>query len=310
MSNKPKILVILGPTASGKSALAVRLAKKFNGEIISADSRQIYRYLNVGTGKITPAEMSGIPHHLLSIFSPRRLVTAADFQKQARHAISAVLRRHHLPIIAGGAGFYIDALLNANPLPKVKPNLRLRASLSKKSAAALFRLLKKLDPARAQTIDAKNKHRLIRALEIIKSTGRPVPPLTPPTGGQTAYPALKIGLRPSPPQLKKLIIARTRSMLRRGLIKEVSDLRLKQKLSWIKIAGFGLIYRETALFLQNQISKLELINLINLHTYQYAKRQLTWWRRQKSCPNSVGDIHWIKNKNEAFRLAKTFLRQL
>lgn len=297
MSNKPKILVILGPTASGKSALAVRLAKKLNGEIISADSRQIYKHLNIGTGKITLPEMSGIPHHLLSVFSPRRAMTAVDFQKRARRAIAGIIRRGKLPIIAGGTGFYIDTLLNTNPLPQVKANAHLRASLSKKTPAELFRLLKKLDPVRARAIDRHNPHRLIRALEIIKSTDRPVPPLAPPADGQTAYAALKIGLSPSPAKLKKLIAARTRQMLRRGLIKEVKNLHSQQKLSWKKIAGFGLIYRETAFFLQNRISKPELINLINLHTRQYAKRQLTWWRRQP-------DIYWLKSYKQAEILLK------
>ncbi len=297
MSNKPKILVILGPTASGKSSLAVRLAKKFGGEVISADSRQIYHHLNIGSGKITPREMSGVSHHLLSTFSPRRLVTAADFQKRARRAVSAILRHHHLPIIAGGTGFYIDTLLNMPPLPNVKPNLRLRASLSKKSVAELFLLLKKLDPVRARFIDRHNPHRLLRAIEIVKATGRPVPPPV----FSPAYTTLKVGLSPSPAKLKKLITARTRSMLRRGLVKEVQNLHLKQKLSWLKIESFGLIYRETALFLQNKISRSELINLINLHTYQYAKRQLTWWRRQK-------DIHWLKTSHPAISLLKKFLK--
>ena len=168
----PKIIAIIGPTASGKSALAVRLAKKFNGEIISADSRQVYRELNVGTGKITKREMQGVPHRLLDVANPRRQFNVAEYQKLAKEKINEISSRGMLPIICGGTGLYVDSLLKGVVFPKVRPNTQLRARLEKKTATELFTLLKKLDRHRAQTIDPHNPRRLIRAIEIAKDAER------------------------------------------------------------------------------------------------------------------------------------------
>src|SRR3989344_8669425 len=181
-----KVVVILGPTATGKSALAVKLAKKlarhkwggFNGaEIISADSRQIYKGLDIGTGKITEKEMAGVPHHLLDVVTPKRRFTVVEYQTLAREKIAEIFSRGHLPIICGGTGFYISALVDGTVLPDVPPNPKLRAHLKKETSETLFNMLLKLDPRRAKTIDPKNSRRLIRAIEIVKALGK-VPPLT------------------------------------------------------------------------------------------------------------------------------------
>jgi len=172
MQKRQKVLVIVGPTASGKSALAVELAHKFGGEIISADSRQVYKGLNLGSGKITRREMRGVPHHLLNEMSSHRLFTAHDFVARATKAISDISRRGKLPIIAGGTGFYIDALVGRIVLPNVKENPKLRAQLEKKTEEQLFLMLQKRDPRRAKTIDRHNKRRLVRALEIAAALGR------------------------------------------------------------------------------------------------------------------------------------------
>ncbi|MEK7541902.1 MAG: tRNA (adenosine(37)-N6)-dimethylallyltransferase MiaA, partial [Patescibacteria group bacterium] len=161
-----KIIVIVGPTASGKSALAVALAKKFDGEVIPADSRQVYRGLEIGSGAITKKEMRGIRHHLLGISSPRRAFTAAQFVAAALRAIADIARRGKISIIAGGTAFWIDALVHGLSLPEVKPNARLRRALAKKSAAQLLAILQKYDPRRAAEIEQKNPRRLIRAIEI------------------------------------------------------------------------------------------------------------------------------------------------
>ncbi|MBI2639927.1 MAG: tRNA (adenosine(37)-N6)-dimethylallyltransferase MiaA [Candidatus Sungbacteria bacterium] len=175
-----KLIVIIGPTASGKSELAVRLAKKFSGEIISADSRQVYRELDIGTGKV-PGKWrqkpkvfvyKAIPHYCIDFVSPKRVFTAADFKKCAEGAIQDINRRGKIPVMAGGTGFYIDAVLYENLLPNVPPNKTLRNTLSQKSARKLFMLLKRLDPERAKNIDRKNPRRLIRAIEIAKALGR------------------------------------------------------------------------------------------------------------------------------------------
>ena len=177
VKKKQKVLVIVGPTSSGKSAIAVELARKFDGEVISADSRQVYKGLNIGTGKISKREMRGVRHHLLDLESPRKTFTAQDFVEKGRRAIEEIARRKKLPIVAGGTGFYIDALLGRIALPNVAANAKLRAKLEVKTAAQLLTMLKKRDPRRAKTIDPHNKRRLIRALEIAASI--PKSPLTP-----------------------------------------------------------------------------------------------------------------------------------
>ncbi|HDO23680.1 MAG TPA: tRNA (adenosine(37)-N6)-dimethylallyltransferase MiaA, partial [bacterium] len=166
-----KVIVILGPTASGKSEMAVKLAKKFNGEIISADSRQVYRGMDIGTGKITQKEMRGIPHHLLDVASPKKVFTVIDFKKRAEKAIKDIIKRGKISIICGGTGFYIQAITGGISIPEVKPNWKLRKQLEKKNAEQLFKMLKKLDPKRSKTIDAKNPRRLIRAIELAQSLG-------------------------------------------------------------------------------------------------------------------------------------------
>ena len=172
MESKRKIIVILGPTASGKSALAVKIAKKINGEIISADSRQVYKGLDIGTGKITRKEMGGVPHYCLDVVSPKKIFTVADFKKCAEKAIEKIFAKNKIPIIVGGTGLYIQAVVDNIVLPEVKPNWRLRKELEKKTTEEMFKMLKKLDPERAKNIDAKNPRRLIRAIEITKEIGK------------------------------------------------------------------------------------------------------------------------------------------
>src|SRR5258708_296896 len=172
-----QVIAIVGPTASGKSTLAVNLAREFNGEVISADSRQVYKGIDIGTGKITKREMRGVLHYLLDVASQESTFTVAQFQKLGMQAIKKILAKGKLPIICGGAGFYIDSLLYDYALPSIPPNAALRKKLEKRSAAKLFRELKKPDPVRAKNIDRFNKRRLVRALEIVYATGGPVPEL-------------------------------------------------------------------------------------------------------------------------------------
>src|ERR1035437_1479854 len=176
---KQKILVVLGPTASGKSDLAVRLAKKFNGEIISADSRQVYRGMDEGTGKITKSEMRGVRHHLLDVADPKKRFNAEKYRTLARAAIDDIASRKKLPVICGGTGFYIDAIFPENPFPSVPPDENLRKKLSKKSPANLLLILKKLDPKRTKVIsksrsEKNNARRIIRAIEIASFAGQMV----------------------------------------------------------------------------------------------------------------------------------------
>ena len=279
-----KILVIVGPTSSGKSALAVELARKFDGEVISADSRQVYKGLNIGTGKISKREMRGVRHHLLDLESPRKTFTAQDFVEKGRRAIEEIARRKKLPIVAGGTGFYIDALLGRIALPNVAANAKLRAKLEVKTAAQLLTMLKKRDPRRAKTIDPHNKRRLIRALEIAASIGKS--PLTA-RQGLAAYDALWIGCAPPMKELEKKITIRLFGRIRGGMVAEAKRLHACG-LSYKRMEELGLEYRSLARLLQGKITRGEMADELNRAIRKYAKRQLTYWKRNK-------DIEWFKD---------------
>jgi len=317
MKNKSeKIIVVLGPTSSGKSDLAVALAlrlssgqaqKKFGirgAEIISADSRQVYQGMNLGSGKITKKEMRGVPHYLLDVASPKRRFTAAQYKKLAQATIKKIHRQNKLPIICGGTGFYIQALTDNLALPKVKPNLKLRAQLEKLSTPKLYQQLKKLDPRRAKNIDCFNRRRLIRALEIIKTTGQPIPRLK----NAPAKNILFLGIEIAPEILARRIKIRLEKRLKQGMLAEVKKLHA-QGLSWKRLDGFGLEYRWLARYLQkktlrqaqDKLSYQEMTARLQKDTEHYAKRQMTWFKRDQR-------IRWIKNRHQAENIVKKFLK--
>lgn len=290
---KQKVLVIVGPTASGKSALAVELARRFNGEIISADSRQVYRGLDIGTGKITKREMKGVPHHLLDVASPRKTFTAHDFIEKGHSTIASILQKGKLPIVVGGTGFYIDALVGQITLPNVPADKTLRARLEKKSAAQLFAMLKKRDPRRAKTIEPHNKRRLIRALEIIATLGRV--PLNRKASnihrGTVQFDALWIGVTLQSKVMEKRISARLLARMKRGMVAEARRLHNPPAgggLSYKRMEELGLEYRSLARFLQGNISRAEMTEELTRDIRRYAKRQLAYWKRNK-------DIKWFDN---------------
>lgn len=309
-----KIIVILGPTSSGKSDIAIKIAKKFNGEVISADSRQIYRGMDIGTGKILGNLVSkrklsfflsqGIPHYMIDIVSPRTEYNVAKFKKQAEKIIEDILQRGKLPIICGGTGFWIQAIVDDINFPKVKPDWRLRKKLEKYLAAKLFAMLKKLDPARANNIDSKNKVRLIRAIEICKAIGK-VPqisdiPLQGITRRMTKHQFLQIGLKLNKETLYKNIEKRVMVRFKQGMIKEVEKLH-RQSLSWKKIQSFGLAYFWIPLYLQNNISKKELFEKVTQVEKNYAKRQMTWFKKDKR-------IKWLKNYRDIEKNVMIFMQ--
>ncbi len=273
---KKKILIILGATATGKSDLAVTVAKKFNGEIISADSRQVYTGLNIGTGKITEKEMRGIPHHLLDIANPKSVFTVADWKKLAEEKINDIVKREKLPIICGGTGFYIQAIVDGTILPEVKPNKKLRVELEKKSLSELISILKKLDKERLKTIDIKNKVRLVRAIEIAKSLGS-VPKVTK-TG--SPFEILQIGLKLGEEELKDKIHNRVLARMKKGMINEAISLHAKG-LSWRRMRQLGLEYRLLADIAEEKISMPEFIKKLETEIWQYVKRQNTWFKRDE-----------------------------
>ncbi len=288
----PKIVVILGPTASGKSDLAIKLAKKFYGEIISADSRQVYKNMNIGTGKISKKEQQVVRHYLIDVVSPKKEFTASDFKRLGQKALNDIVGHKKLPIIVGGTGFYLDALVKDISLPDVPPNKKLRSELAKQSAKQLFKLLEKLDPERANNLDPKNKRRLIRAVEIIKATGKPVPKLV----SSVKYQILWLGLNPK--DSEKKIKIRLEKRLKQGMIREVKNL-LRSGVSRKRLYDLGLEYRWISEHLAGKINYAEMKDGLYRAIIKYSKRQMTWFKRNK-------EIHWVKNQREAEKLVKNF----
>lgn len=284
-SQKPKIYVIVGPTASGKTGYSIKLAKKVGGEIISADSRQVYKGLDIGSGKVTKREMANIPHHLLNVANPRKVFTVSDFKKLADKKIKEIITRGKIPIIVGGTGFYIQSVIDDLVLPEIEPDKKLRAELSKKTPTQLFAMLKKLDPARAKTIDAKNPVRLIRAIEIAKELGK-VPKLELRGFASQLYNFEIIGIKIDQEKLNAKIHERLLERMKTGLVSEVKKLH-QNGLSWKRLEELGLEYRYLARFLQNKITKQEMLEQLEREIIKYSKRQMTWFKRDKR-------IKWIK----------------
>ena len=304
-----KIIVVLGSTATGKSDLAVFLAKKLGGEIVSADSRQVYKGLDIGTGKV-PRDYTnyklkaknylykGIPHHLLDVANPKRVFTVSEYKKLGEKALQNIWWRGKLPIICGGTGFYIQALVDGIILPEVPPNKKLRKQLEKKLVTELFATLKKLDPRRAKEIDRKNPRRLIRAIEIAKYLGR-VPLLKVQAPKNTDI--LQIGIDMPDEVLKECIKKRLLARIKKGMIQEAVHLH-HQGLLWKRMEELGLEYRYLARYLQKKITKEQMINKLARAIWQYAKRQRTWFKRDKR-------IKWFKpqQKKDIEKLVRRFL---
>lgn len=270
----PTIIVVCGPTATGKSDYAVTLAREINGEVISADSRQVYRGLDIGSGKITTREMRGVPHHLLDIAHPRRTFSVAQFQAKGTKIIADILKRGKTPIVCGGSGFYIDALIYNQSFPKVSANTKLRRQLQKYSLTELQQKLYALDPARYETIDIHNSVRLIRAIEIATVLGA-VPVLTK----TLRYKVQWIYLDFPDQILKERIHTRLLKRMKSGMLKEVQHLHNAEHISWKRLESFGLEYRYLTLYLQKKITKEEMLVKLEQAIWHYAKRQRTWFKK-------------------------------
>ncbi|MDO8560714.1 MAG: tRNA (adenosine(37)-N6)-dimethylallyltransferase MiaA [bacterium] len=327
VKRKAKIIIIIGPTASGKSELAVALAKRFRGEIISADSRQVYIGLNIGTGKVPgkwlnhsaqsgiiapmgPSHRAigrsdlrgksdlrrtgifaykGIRHYCIDFVSPRKVFTAEDFKTCAEKTIKDILSRGKIPIIVGGTGFYIDAVVYGMGFPLVPPNKKLRLILEQKGLPELILILKKLDSARLKMVDKKNPHRLIRAIEIAKALGH-VPKLKK----RPIYQALWLGIKLPKDELSRRIHIRLIQRMREGMVKEAQSLH-KHGLGWKRFYELGLEYKYLADFLRGEITKNIMLKNLETAIRHYARRQMVWFKRNP-------EIHWIKNKKGAERV--------
>ena len=288
--------MILGQTATGKSDLAVKIAVRLgrdNSEIISADSRQVYKGLDIGTGKITKKEMKSVPHHLIDVINPKNKFTVVEYKKLAEEKIKDILSRNKLPIICGGTGFYIDAITKGIIFPEAPPNTKLRKKLEKKKAEELFKIIRKLDPARARNIDEHNKVRLIRAIEIAKYLGKvpKIKEIEPP------YSFIKIGLYLPPEILKKNIEKRVRKMFDAGLLNEIKKLK-KAGISKKRLTEFGFEYNDPT------------YEKVVTETIKYTKRQMTWFKRPARNAKGIAfagrdeKIKWFDKPSKALTYLK------
>ncbi len=307
MHDMKPIIVICGPTATGKSALAVELAKQYNGEVISADSRQIYTGLDIGSAKITESEMDGIPHHMIDIAHPNDYFSVTDFQKLATKKIADIHSRGKIPIICGGTGMYIDAVVFGTEFPSVPPNPELRTELEQKTTEELFHELQSLDPDRSQSIDSNNRVRLIRAIEIVTENGK-VPKLDI---QESQYKTLFIGLDLPKEVLQEHIRDRIEARIfvsdknPRTLFDEIKELN-KSGISFQRLESFGLEYRYGSQYVQGKIPLDTFTETLATKTWQYAKRQMTWFKRNP-------EIHWcnpISDKQKILQLMKEFLNYI
>jgi tRNA dimethylallyltransferase len=270
----------------------VLLARKFGGEVVSADSRQLYRGMDIGTGKVTKREMGGIPHHVLDVAPPKRRWTVAQYERAATRAI----RRIHGPVwLVGGSPFYVEAALYPGRLPAVAPNPRLRKRLSGLSTGQLYRWLLALDPERAATVEAKNPVRLIRAIEVASALGRAPKRALP----RSPYRVLELGIAISQTERKRRIHRRLRARMRAGMLAEVERLH-DRGLSWKALEAFGLEYRYLALYLQGKLSKTSTLEQLERAINAFAKRQMTWWKHDP-------EIRWVQSATQAFSLVRSFL---
>ncbi len=276
----PRILVICGPTASGKSELAVRLARELEGEIVNADSMQVYRGMDIGTAKPTREEMAGIPHHLLDIVPPDHPFSAADFSDTAGRAIADIIRRGKRPILAGGTGLYIRALLHGlvdSPTGTGELRRRLQEQALQEGNQAMLEQLRRVDPELAATLHPNNLVRIIRGLEVYQLTGTPLSRHQHDHGfAGERYESLTIGITVERPELYRRIEQRVERMLATGLLDEARAL-LQAGFSPELKAMRAIGYREACAFLAGAVDREEAERLIKRNTRRYAKRQLTWF---------------------------------
>ncbi len=302
-----KIVVIVGPTASGKTAFAIRLAKKLDGEVISADSRQVYRGMDIGTAKPKLVRKSGalfsesIRHHLMDICDINQPFTAKDFKTLAERAIRDISKRNKLPMVVGGTGLYIKALVENLNLTATPPNAGLRrkleSELKKYGPPRLYSKLVKLDPEAAYIVDSKNPRRVIRALEIALASKKPLAEVR--SSGQSPFDILEIGINRPREELKRKIEKRVIEMIKTGLIAEAKKLVAAYPQKPEPFSAIG--YREIIDYLENKIPLDEAVRQIQSSTWRYAKKQIAWFKKDPR-------VIWVSSQKQAKALVKNFLK--
>lgn len=287
---KPEIVCVVGPTASGKTEYAINLAKKYNGEVVSCDSMQIYRYMDIGTAKPTQEEMQNIPHHMIDFVDSREDYSVADFVRDARACINDILERKKLPVLCGGTGLYVDSILNQIEFSEEKKDEKYRHQLQElaqvKGNDAVYALLLEQDPKAAEAIHPHNLKRVIRALEIIKTTGMTKEEADKKARKEPVYQATIYGMQMEREKLYQRINLRVDQMMDRGLLDEVRRL-LEMGVSRKSTAMQAIGYKELAEYFDGFCSLEEAVDSIKRESRRYAKRQMTWFRRNS-------DIIWIQ----------------
>jgi len=307
-SKLQKLVVILGPTAAGKTSWSLQLAQHFGGEIISADSRQVFKKMNIGTAKV-PGEwkwnglrrtylVEDIAHHLIDFLDPGKSFTLTQFRDLAVKYIKLVHKQNHIPLLVGGTGLYIQSVVDNYIIPKVPPNKKLRKSLEEKSLKDLHDLLKKMDPDAAKVIDAKNKRRLVRALEVCIFTGKPFSKQK--LKGEQLFNVLLIGIDVPREILYQRIDLRVDNMIEEGLVQEIKSL-IKQKYSWELPSMNGVGYKELRSFIENRGTLEESIEMLKKNTRRLARKQMTWFRKDTQ-------IEWVTTYEQAKNRIEEFLK--
>ena len=296
------LIAVVGPTASGKSALALRLARGHGGEIVSCDSLQVYRGLDIGSAKATPEERASVPHHLLDVAEPDQPFSAAEYARLARRAVAGIRARGRLPIVAGGTGLYLKALLQGlfeGPSRDEALRARLERTASRFGNARLHRLLEHLDPQAARRTHANDRVRIVRALEVYWLTGRPITAQQAVAAAPLEGPLLVVGLDPGRARLREAVARRTREMLERGLVGEVRALvaRFGEPLPR-PLAAIG--YRQAVAMLRGELAPEAAEQAIVAETMRFAKRQMTWFRHQ-------ADVRWFAQAEEALAFAESWV---
>ncbi len=311
MKALPKIIAVLGPTASGKTDLGIFLAKTFNGEIINFDSRQIYKKMKIGTAKPdgvwqkneygSSYVVDGVSHHLMDIVNPDKEYTVSDFKLGAIEKINDILKRDKLPILVGGTGLYFWTIIDNLDIPSVKPNNSLRQGLLEKPLDELVVMLKNFDPKSAEKIDLKNPRRVLRALEVVLGSGESFVDQT--TKSDPLYSVLQIGIEWPWVELRKRIDVRADKQIAAGMIEEVKNL-VAENYDWNLPSMSSIGYKQIGDFLQGKTSFDKAVELFQIATRHYAKKQITWFKRDKR-------IIWLQgpDQNVAEKLVDNFLKQ-
>lgn len=296
MHVQPDLIVILGPTASGKSTLGITLAQRFHGEIISADLRQVYRGLDIGTAKVTLAEKALVPHHLLDIVEPDEVYSVSQFQQAASMAIADILQRGHQPFLVGGSPHYIQTVVDHFDIPTVPPQLDLRAQLEVRPLSELLEQLAELDPQCVASIDRKNPRRIIRALEVCLVTGKP---FSQQRGvSQSLYRCVLLGIHWPREILYQRIDSRIDERVQQGLVQEVQR-QLVLGLSHERLDALGLEYRFVSRWLRGEFtSEAEMVQRLKYASHDFARRQLSWFRRDQRIVWLNGDTELLEQATQ------------